>query len=159
MRHGLDVELALEAEARFEATFSDMEAKLRDIRKTLGRTIFIEIHEYLRPKKAEFALISLETHGQDVPIPGPCIITQDESKVICKGHTTDLDAGSSLEHAIIICLTLYFVLDVTYPHAFGQTLSLIQTALVKREPFARCLMSHKLKLLLKELKHSLARTI
>ncbi|XP_049274252.1 uncharacterized protein LOC119402880 [Rhipicephalus sanguineus] len=151
--------LALEAEIRFQANFGHMESKLQDIRKTLGRASFIDIDKYLRPKKAEFALISLETHERDVPIPGPCIITQDEgNKVIYKGHTIDLAAGSSLEHALIVCLTLYFVLDVTYPHAFGQTLGLIHTALLKREPFARCLMSHKLKLLLKQLKHSPART-
>ncbi|XP_072140167.1 uncharacterized protein [Dermacentor andersoni] len=51
--------LALEAELRFEASFEDMLAKLLHVRKMLGRTSFIEIDEYLRPKKAEFSLISL----------------------------------------------------------------------------------------------------
>ncbi|XP_070385032.1 uncharacterized protein [Dermacentor albipictus] len=145
--------LALEAELRFEASFEDMLAKLQHICKMLGRKSFIEIDEYLRPKKAEVALISLETHERGVPIPGPCIIAQDGHKVVCKGHTIDLAAGSSLEHALIICITLYFILDITYPNAFGQTLGLVQTALAKREPFPRCLMSHKLTLCLKQLKH------
>ncbi|XP_054933915.2 uncharacterized protein [Dermacentor andersoni] len=145
--------LALEAELRFEASFEDMLAKLQHVRNKLGRTSFIEIDEYLRPKKAEFSLISLETHERGVPIPGPCIVAQDGHKVVCKGHTIDLAAGSSLEHALIICVTLYFILDITYPNAFGQTLGLVQTALAKREPFPRCLMSHKLTLCLKQLKH------
>ncbi|KAH6922339.1 hypothetical protein HPB50_013331 [Hyalomma asiaticum] len=39
--------LALESEVRFEANFGGMEAKLQDIRNTLGRTSFIEIDAYL----------------------------------------------------------------------------------------------------------------
>lgn len=44
--------LVLEAEIRFEATFEDMQAKLEDIQKALGRTNFTAIDTCLRQKKS-----------------------------------------------------------------------------------------------------------
>lgn len=57
----------------------------------------------------------------------------------------------SLEYALIELLTIYYVLNLSYPHCFGQILGLVQTVLHESERFDRCLMSFKLKMMLKQL--------
>lgn len=50
--------MALEATIRFNAQVSEMEAKLVKVQQILQRGSFQDIDEYLRPKKAEFSLIT-----------------------------------------------------------------------------------------------------
>ncbi|KAH9373353.1 hypothetical protein HPB48_018406 [Haemaphysalis longicornis] len=92
-------------------------------------------------------------HGDGSPTPGPCILNQDgQIEIAYNEKSVPVTPGRSLEYALILCLVIYFVLDISYPHAFGQTLGLLQTVLLQDEEFHRCLMSFKLKALIKQLK-------
>lgn len=148
--------LALEAELRFKSSLEDMEAKLCEVRQILNRGSFLDIDCYLRPKRATFSLIALEEPAVDTPFPGSFIIRMrdGEHKITCGKCCVHLTPRFSLECALILCLAVYFVLNLPYLYAFGQTLGLLQTVLVKSEVFESCLMSFKLKTLLKELKNA-----
>lgn len=49
----------MEAEVKFGASLHAMESELHKIREKLNMDSFVDIDCYLRPKKAEFALISV----------------------------------------------------------------------------------------------------
>lgn len=55
----------------------------------------------------------------------------------------DLPPASSPEKAVILLLTVYFILNL-FPLAFRQCLGLVQTFIVKSRPFDSGLMSFKL---------------
>ncbi|XP_049526009.1 uncharacterized protein LOC125946555 [Dermacentor silvarum] len=59
--------------------------------------------------------------------PGPCILKENGSfKIACKENIVALQPASSLEKAVILLLTVYFILNLSYPYAFGQFLGLVQ---------------------------------
>ncbi|CAN8017216.1 unnamed protein product, partial [Ixodes persulcatus] len=72
-------------------------------------------------------------------------------EIVLYKRTVRLPPRCSLEYALIELLTIYYVLNLSYPHYFGQTLGLVQTVLHESERFDRCLMSFKLKMILKQL--------
>lgn len=50
-----------------------------------------------------------------------------------------LPPASSPEKAVILLLTVYFILNLSYPYAFAQFLGLVQAVVVKGEPFGQWL--------------------
>lgn len=55
-----------------------------------------------------------------------------------------LSRTCSLEKGLFICLTVYYVKDLTYLSAFGQTLGLIQSSVSKGDVLPPCWASSKL---------------
>ncbi|XP_040067469.1 uncharacterized protein LOC115317763 [Ixodes scapularis] len=148
--------LALQEELRFKSSLEDMKAELCEVRETLNRGSFFDIDCYLRPERATFSLIALKESAVDTPFSGPFIIRMrdGEHKITFGKCCVHLPPRFSLECALILCLAVYFILNLSYPYAFGQTLGLRQTVLVKSEMFESCLMSFKLKTRLKEFKNA-----
>lgn len=131
---------------------SEMEAKLVKVQQILQKGSFQDIDEYLRPKKAEFFLVTEGKYDVGSPTPGPCIFILDgQIEIAYYEKTVPVTPGRSLEYALIQCLVIYFILNLSYPHAFVQTLGIFQTVLLQNEGFDRCLMSFKLKALIKQL--------
>ncbi|KAH7933915.1 hypothetical protein HPB49_019070 [Dermacentor silvarum] len=65
--------------------------------------------------------------------PGPCILKENGNfKIACKENIVVLPPASSPEKTVL--LTVYFILNLSYPYIFGQFLGLVQ-AVVKGEPF------------------------
>ncbi|XP_049274161.1 uncharacterized protein LOC119402686 [Rhipicephalus sanguineus] len=125
--------LAFEAEIRFKDAVEAMEAKLSKIQEILDRGSLMGLEEFVRPKANAAVFTTAQELGNSiVPLP----------------------PASSPEKAVILLLTVYFILNLSYPYAFGQFLGLVQTVVVKGEPFHSDLMSFKLKSLLKNLKRS-----
>lgn len=87
--------------------------------------------------------------------PGPCILKENGNfKIACKENIVALPPASSPQKAVILLLTVYFILNLSYPYAFGQFFVLVQAVVVKGEPFDSGLMPFKVKSLLKNLKRS-----
>ncbi|XP_049524497.1 uncharacterized protein LOC119453813 isoform X3 [Dermacentor silvarum] len=146
--------LAFEAEIRFRETVEAVAAKLRKMQEILDRGSLIGLEEFVRPKKADAAVfMTAQELGNRSP-PGPCILKENGNfKIAWKKNIVALPPASSPEKAVILLLTVYFILNLSYPYAFGQFLGLVQTV-VKGEPFDSGLMSFKVKSLFKNLKQS-----
>lgn len=100
-----------------------------------------------------------DQHDTSKLVPGPCVVMEPGSeRIVCKKQTVHLLPGCSVERGLILCLVIYFILDLSYPHAFGQTLGFLQTILVKNNAFEQCFISHRLKALFKQLDICLTRT-
>lgn len=61
-----------------------------------------------------------------------------------------LESTSTLEKALVLCLLIYYIKDLTYPLAFGQILLLMQKTLVK-DSLPKACMNGKLKDLISKL--------
>lgn len=147
--------LSFEAEIRFKDSVQNMEAKLKKVQQILDRGCLMGLEKFVRPKKADATVFTTANELGNKSSPGPCLLKEDSSvKIVYKETIVDLPPTASTEKAVILLLTVYFILNLSYPHAFGQFLGLVQTVIVKSEPFDSGLMSFKLKSLLKDLKRS-----
>ncbi|XP_077551778.1 uncharacterized protein LOC144165982 [Haemaphysalis longicornis] len=147
--------LSLEAEIRFKDTVDAMEAKLSRVQEILEMGSIMELEYFVRPRKADVPVFTTAHELGEKSPPGPCILNDSNGlKIIWKEYVIDLPPTSSHEKAVILLLTVYFILNLSYPYAFGQFLGLVQTLVVKSEPFDSGLMSCKLRSLLKGLKRS-----
>lgn len=152
--------VAMEAEVRFKDRISKMLERLRLAKELVSEMChsemdFIDIDDYLRGKHAKHALITLEDFSEEhAAIPGPCIFWGTSAKTLCCGRPNEVIElqDSSLARALILCLTIYYIKDLTYPSAFGQTLGLVQTVVYKAEKFPHCWANSKLLKILQKLK-------
>ncbi|XP_049520870.1 uncharacterized protein LOC125944428 [Dermacentor silvarum] len=59
--------------------------------------------------------------------PGPCILRENGNfKIACKENIMALPPASSPEKAVILLLTVYFILNLSCPYAFRQFWGLVQ---------------------------------
>ncbi|XP_049517424.1 uncharacterized protein LOC125943096 [Dermacentor silvarum] len=59
--------------------------------------------------------------------PGPSIFKENGNlKIACKENIVALPPASSPDKAVILLLTVYFILNLSYPYAFGQFWGLVQ---------------------------------
>lgn len=80
------------------------------------RLVFVIFFQYLA-----------DVHGS----PRPMIVSSWATKLIfcAEDKRVTVKDDCMLEKALFLCLTVYYIKDVTYPSAFAQTLGLIQSLL------------------------------
>ncbi|KAL1483292.1 hypothetical protein MTO96_033290 [Rhipicephalus appendiculatus] len=152
------LQLTVEALLRFATTMNDVIYRLNRTKQIIGEMCgqpmdFCAIDNYLRGTHAKYSVITgylSDVHGS----PGPVIVWSSATKLIfcAEDEHVTLSDECTLEKALLLCLTVYYIKDVTYPPAFAQTLGLIQSVLHKEESFPRCWASSKLLKILRKLK-------
>lgn len=83
-----------------------------------------------------------------VVTPGPKVFYGMTEKCIYCGsddEVVQLKPDCTLERALILCLTVYYVKELWYPADFGQLLGLMQAIFDKDDSTAKGFMSSKLK--------------
>ncbi|KAH7949567.1 hypothetical protein HPB49_012306 [Dermacentor silvarum] len=91
-------------------------------------------HASSNPIPCPDALLELKAQelGNRSP-PGPSILKENGNfKIACKENIVVLPPASSPEKAVILLLTVYFILNLSYAYAFGQFWGLVQ-AVVKEQ--------------------------
>ncbi|XP_049524555.1 uncharacterized protein LOC125946108 isoform X2 [Dermacentor silvarum] len=142
--------LTVEAQLRFKRTIDEVMDILCKVREIISEMCnhqmdYRDIDNYLRGNHAKSSLIT--SHFADVhESPGPTIVWSTSTKAIfcAEDELVSLKDDCMLEKALLLCLTVYYVKDITYPSAFAQTLGLVQSVLCKEESFPRCWANSKL---------------
>ncbi|XP_064461721.1 uncharacterized protein LOC135388598 isoform X2 [Ornithodoros turicata] len=147
--------LCVEAELRFQLSIEEMVAKLNHVRQEFimehGGESFADIDCYLRSRKCKTALITLEDVNEGQRVPGPSLSFTAKKEIRTRHEAIDLSSSCSMEKALILVLCVYYVKNLSYPQAYGQTLGLLQTVLVKDSYFNAALQTKRLAMLLKHL--------
>ncbi|XP_040360705.1 uncharacterized protein LOC121048438 [Ixodes scapularis] len=152
--------MTLETELRFGDNVANLLQRLSKV-KQLVSTIcnrqmdFAEIDDYLRGRHAKCALITLsDVSAEDTASPGPRIFWGISTKIVSCGGPGEIIKlnDATLEKALLLCLTVYYVKDITYPSAFAQTLGLVQSAISNGEKFPRCWANSRLVKILESMK-------
>lgn len=72
-------------------------------------------------------IIFLQTPPSDYI--GPCIVWGERKLLICgsEQETIQMRAETSPEKAVVMCLYMNYMKDLTYPEAYGQLLGFVQS--------------------------------
>lgn len=89
-----------------------------------------------------------ETRDPDAAAPCPKIFFGTQKELFCGNQAVQLSQHTTLEETLVMCLCVYYVRGLSYPAAYGQTLGLVQTAIVKEDKFPVAFMTERLRKLL-----------
>ncbi|XP_064461557.1 uncharacterized protein LOC135371434 isoform X2 [Ornithodoros turicata] len=154
--------LAHEAELRFGLKIGEIEkllyAKLWQLAKATGyvkaafaevtneEPSYLAIDKYLKSRHTQQKLV-MDACNPEMQKPlGPAIVF-GEDKWVYGGSYDErilLNEECTLERALVMCLTIYYIKDLSYPLAYGQILLLLQRIVVKDSVPKAC-MNGKLK--------------
>ncbi|XP_054708502.1 uncharacterized protein LOC129218294 [Uloborus diversus] len=129
--------LEVEVELRFETAFGAMVVQLKNALKKMAAHYSIpetvlEMEKLMQPKRSCWNAISMIDLTDDAKRPGPSIFFGERPCIMANGgQVIGLKKDCSLEEAAILLLGVYFILNLSFPAAYGQFLGLLQNILTK----------------------------
>lgn len=124
-------QIAFESELMFGCRIEENEQKLKRFLEVASQVLkftepsYVSLDTYLRPRFAKHALMATTPPSDYI---GPCLVWGERRLLICgrEKETIEMSEDTSLEKALVMCLCLYYMKDLTYPAAYGQLLGFVQ---------------------------------
>ncbi|XP_077505939.1 uncharacterized protein LOC144115419 isoform X2 [Amblyomma americanum] len=144
-------QLCAEAQLRFESTVDELEVRLKKAAQVFSEqqgqdTSLVQISRHLQGSLDHF-LITETALPTAVQIITPHVYTYKNQSWIYGGTQAEVIAlkNKNIEWAVIVCLLVYYLKNLSYMHAFLQTLILVQKLLRPQVQIPPGVISNRLK--------------
>lgn len=153
------MQLCIEAELRFGSKIADLERKLVAVEKVFAEKEgtdgnLLVMMKHLRGNTPHSLITEMALPHGEIQVTAPHIYTSSSEIWIYTGSREQIIQLSSgnLQRALILCLLVYYLKNLTYPFAFSQMLILVQKIVVPEEPVPKGQVGNRLRTLLAQLK-------